>query len=182
MGGVIGATSGKFIIAASALLLQGRIDHQRASIAIAPEATTSAIAPALAARLGGDGPIRINIGAEALRTARPPVEPRPYADADMRIGQDVLSVDPIELDVRRHQAHILLPGEARRAESRMTAYPLARQADGTLRVGRVPGAPPPCPANSSSENADGGESIARLFACSHAKLIFDPGHALLWIG
>ena len=64
MAGVIGATTGKFVMMAATLVLQGRIDNARTGIAIAPGVAISSIGPALAARIRQGSKVKIGIRSE----------------------------------------------------------------------------------------------------------------------
>lgn len=134
MGGITGATSGKFVLMAATLLFHGRVDNARTTIAIVPGAPHSAISETLAKRVRQGAPIKIGIRAEYLHASIAAVEPDPGQGADVRIGQDILDVNPIEIDFLHHQLRLLLAGDAKRAEHGMTAIPVTRQPDGTMTV------------------------------------------------
>ncbi len=137
MGGVVGATSGKFILIAATLLLQGRIDNRRTQIEIVPGARSSTISSAFvdeSARKGMPGSYKIGLRASYFYASIPAVEPMPASGSQLRIGRDILDTHPIEIDFVHRQLRILLPGEMRRAELRSATIPITREADGTLKV------------------------------------------------
>ena len=134
MGGITGATSGKFVLMAATLLFHGRVDNVPTPIAIVPGAPHSAIATTLADRIAHHDRVRIGIRAEYLYAPIASVEPQPADGAAVRIGRDVLDANPIEIDFPRHELRLLLAGEASRAERRMIAIPVTHGADGALTV------------------------------------------------
>ncbi len=68
MGGITGATSGKFVLMAATLLFHGRVDNARTLIAIVPGAPHSAIGATLADRIVHRD--RVKIGIRADRSIR----------------------------------------------------------------------------------------------------------------
>lgn len=134
MGGITGATSGKFVLMAATLLFHGRVDNARSMIVIVPGAPHSAISEALAKRVRRGTPVKIGIRAEYLRASIAWVESDPGQGADVRIGQDILATNPIEIDFTHHQLRLLLAGDARRAERGMTAIPVTHEANGMMTV------------------------------------------------
>ena len=134
MDGITGATSGKFILMAATLLFHGRVDNARSTIAIVPGAPHSAISETLAKRVRQGAPVKIGIRGEYLRASIAGVEHDPGQGADVRIGQDILDANPIEIDFAHHQLRLLLAGDAKRAEHGMTAISVSRQPDGTMTV------------------------------------------------
>lgn len=211
MGGVIGATSGKFILMATSLLLHGRIDGTEVRVAIVPAAPTSALSTALDARIRSrsrKADATIGLRAESFRARLDTLEIAPAGDADLRIGQDLLNEHPIEIDFRHHEIQPLLPGEARRIERTSIAIPVRREADGTLSVDlamgehatirakldlasatgiTVSGSAPAAvvevgPARLPGiEVADGPEPIVGLYAFRSARVIFDLGNDRIWV-
>jgi len=139
MGGVIGATSGKFALMATSLLLHGRIDGMDVRVAIVPAAPTSALSTASAARIRArsrkpDATIGLRAESFQARLDMFEVASVPAPAADIRIGQDLLDEHPIEIDFKHHEIQPLLPGEARRIERASIAIPVRREADGMLSV------------------------------------------------
>ena len=78
--------------------------------------------------------MKIGIRAEYLRASIAGVEHDPGQGADVRIGQDILDANPIEIDFTHHQLRLLLAGDAKRAEQGMTAISVTRRPDGTMTV------------------------------------------------
>ncbi len=207
MGGVTGATSGKFVLMAATLLLHGRVDNARTTIAIVPGAPHSAISETLAKRIGQGAPVKIGIRAEYLRASIPAIEPDLGQGADVRVGQDILDANPIEIDFPHHQVRLLLAGDAKRAERGMTAIPVMRQTDGTMTVPlKLDDAAPTAalldlahPAGVVAPIADaktvalgsvvlnganvsvGAAPSVGLAAFAKARVIFDLGHDRIWI-
>ena len=143
MGGITGATSGKFVLMAATLLFHGRVDNAHATIGLVPGAPHSAIATKFADRIAHRDRVKIGIRAEYLYAPIAAVETDPATGADVRIGQDVLDANPIEIDFPRHELRLLLPGEASRVERGMTAIPVTHQADGSMTVPLTIGSAPP---------------------------------------
>ena len=207
MGGITGATSGKFVLMAATLLVHGRVDNARTTIAIVPGASHSAIGATLAGRIVRLDRVKIGIRAEYLYAPIAAVEPDPAAGADLRIGQDILDANPIEIDFPHHELRLLLPGEAARAERGMTAIPVTHRADGTPTIPlRLDGAAPVAatldlahatqvtatdtaaaavavggvPLKSVQIRAGPAASVG-LAAFAHARVIFDLGHDRIWL-
>lgn len=211
MGGVIGATSGKFVLMATSLLLHGRIDGTDIRVAIVPGAQTSALSMAAEARIrarSGKPEVTIGLRAESFQARRDTLETTPAFDADLRIGQDLLSEHPVEIDFKHHEIQPLLPGEARHFERTSIAIPVRREADGTLSVDLTLGdhatirakldlssatgvtASRPEPATvvrvgparlSGIDMTEGSEPVVGLYAFRSARVIFDLGHDRIWI-
>ena len=211
MGGVIGATSGKFILMATSLLLHGRIDGVDVHVAIVPAAPTSALSTALEARIRSrsrKADATIGLRAESFQARLDTLEVIPAAGTDLRIGQDLLNEHPIEIDFKHHEIQPLLPGEARRIERASIAIPVRREADGTLSVDLAMGEHTTTRAKldlssatgvtvSGSEPAtvvkvgparlpgievtDGPGPVVGLYAFRSARVIFDLGNDRIWI-
>ncbi len=206
MGGMIGATSGKFVLMAATLLFHGRVDNAPTTIAIVPGAPHSAIGTRLADRLAHRDRVKIGIRAEYLYAPIAAVESAPADGADLRIGQDILAAHPIEIDFPHHELRLLLPGEAARAERGMTAIPVTHQADGTMTVPLTLDAAPPTAAvldlahatavtapteasavalgHSILKNAivvHGASPTVGLSAFEDMRVIFDLGHDRIWV-
>lgn len=130
MAGVIGATSGKFVLMGAMLLFQGRVDGDRSVIAVAPGASVSTIAPG---RRAGER-VRIGIGAMNLVAAKPATGEQPGPKVGLTIGRDVLDANPVMIAFPSHRLRLLLPAEARRQEARMVAIPVDEQPGGALSV------------------------------------------------
>ncbi len=206
MGGITGATSGKFVLMAATLLFHGRVDNARTLIAIMPGAPHSAIGATLADRIVHRDRVKIGIRAEYLYAPIAAVEPDPAAGAELRIGQDILDANPIEIDFPHHELRLLLPGEAARAERGMTAIPVTHQADGSMTVPLTLDAAPPTAAvldlahatdvtapNAASAVALGHAALKNavmirgatpsvgLTAFKDMRVIFDLGHDRIWV-
>ncbi|WCM28541.1 hypothetical protein NDN01_06365 [Sphingomonas sp. QA11] len=211
MAGVIGATSGKFILVGAALLLHGRVDEKTVSVSIAPGIATSAMTPELAehVKMRGGGPdVAIHLRAESFRARVAAVETEPGPDAALRIGQDLLDENPIEIDFAHHVLQPLSASEARRLERRSQPIVIRHEPDGTLSVniaadGGAPlsarldlssvggvTAPGFGPANAvkvggvevpKTEVTDGPRPTVGLYAFRHARVIFDLGHDRIWV-
>lgn len=206
MGGITGATSGKFVLMAATLLFHGRVDNARTLVAIVPGAPRSAIGATLADRIVHRDRVKIGIRAAYLYAPIAAVEPAPAPGADLRIGQDILDANPIEIDFRHHELRLLLPDEASRAERGMRAIPVTHQADGMMTVPLTLDTAPPTPAildlahatdvtaptnatavalgRSALENAvvvRGGTPSIGLAAFKDMRVIFDLGHDRIWI-
>ncbi|MDP1027928.1 hypothetical protein Q5H91_11945 [Sphingomonas sp. KR1UV-12] len=206
MAGVIGATSGKFVLAGALLLLKGGVDGQPARIAIAPGAPTSAVGTGVDAH-GGDERT-IHLRAESFRARIAAVEPQPAADAQLRIGQDVLAAHPIAIDFARRTLELLLPGEARAFERDATPIAVGHAADGSLSVEITQAGQPPQRAlldlGSASgitasrlapdasvtvggvalpgaDVADGPRPVVGLYAFRRSRVVFDLGHDRIWV-
>lgn len=206
MGGITGATSGKFVLMAATLLFHGRVDNARTLIAIVPGAPHSAIGATLAGRIVHRDRVKIGIRAEYLYAPIAAVEPDPAAGADLRIGQDILDANPIEIDFPQHELRLLLPGEAARAERGMTAIPVTHQADGSMTVPLTLDAAPPTAAVLDLAHATDvaaptaasavalGHAVLKNAVISHGatpsvgltafkdmRVIFDLGHDRIWV-
>lgn len=209
MAGAIGATGGKFVLMGAALLLHGRVDDNAVRIAIVPGAPTSAVSTALAERIKpGNSDVKIHLRAESFDAKIAAVEPQVGPDADLRIGQDVLSGHPIEIDFVHHQVQPLSPGEAARLEARSQPIAIRHEANGTLSVDVSAGHRPPVSAKLDLSSDLGfaspdGESHAQikvggvdlpqvsvttgarpvigLYAFKHTRVIFDFAHDRIWV-
>jgi hypothetical protein len=211
MAGPIGATTGKFVLMAAALLLHGRVDGQNARIAIAPGAPTSAISAALAERIkphAGDTILHIHLRAETIDAKIEQVEPELEFAAELRIGQDVLNDNPIEIDFRHHVLQPLSQSEARRLERHARAVAIRREANGTLSVDVAAGhqpsvsarldmssdlgfaTPNPPPAGALAvggvalpgvDISSGPQPILGLGAFGQTRVIFDLAHDRIWV-
>jgi len=203
MSGVIGATGGKFVLLAATLLVHGRVDERRVGVAIAPGAATSSIAPDL--RAGRR--IAIGIGAMRTRADTPRAGDQP-AGVALTIGRDLIDGNPIAIDFPARQLRLLSARDAARREARMTAIPIARDADGgmtvplsideapavraTLDLASPDGVGAPV-AGGSSRIRIGGVALAGviatvaaqprvgLLAFARSTVIFDLGHDRIWI-
>ena len=206
MGGITGATSGKFVLMAATLLFHGRVDNAHTLIAIVPGAPHSAIGATLVDRLVHRDRVKIGIRAEYLYAPIAAIEPDPAAGADLRIGQDILDANPIEIDFPHHELRLLLPGEAARAERGMTAIPVTHQADGSMTVPLTLDAAPPTAAVLDLAHATdvtapiaagavalghavlknaviirGATPSVGLTAFKDMRVIFDLGHDRIWV-
>lgn len=207
MGGITGATSGKFVLMAATLLFHGRVDNARTTIAIVPGAPHSAISETLAKRVRQGAPVKIGIRAEYLRASITGVERDPGQGADVRIGQDILDANPIEIDFAHHQLRLLLAGDAKREERGMTPIPVTRETDGTVTVPlRIDDAAPtaalldllrptgvvapvassksvalgPVALNTAEVSVGANPSVG-LGAFAKTRVIFDLGHGRIWV-
>ncbi len=206
MGGIIGATSGKFVMMAATLLFHGRVDNARATIAIMPGVPHSALATKLAERIAHRNRVKIGIRAEYLHAPIAAIEPEPATGADVRIGQDILDANPIEIDFTNHELRLLLAGEASRVERGMIAIPITHQADGSMTVPLAIGSAPPTAAildlarptdviaPTSADVAALGHVVLKnavvtqgatpsvgLAAFRNMRVIFDLGHDRIWV-
>ena len=205
-----GVTSGKFVLMAAGLLLHGRIDDVPGKIAIVPAAPLSAIAPDLLAKVDHRSPatpIKIGIRGSSFRAVVATVEEPPFPGADLRIGRDLLDAHPIEIDFRDRSLKLLLPGEARHEEAKMTAVSVAKAADGALSIlVSIGDAPPvaatldlsslmPAEAAATVTNAstgtitlrnvqtdDSGAPKVSLSAFAGRAIILDLSYDRLWVG
>lgn len=143
MGGITGATSGKFVLMAATLLFHGRVDNAHATIGLVPGAPHSAIATKFADRIAHRDRVKIGIRAEYFYAPIAAAETDPATGADVRIGQDVLDANPVEIDFPRHELRLLLPSEASRVERGMTAIPVTHQANGSMTIPLTIGSAPP---------------------------------------
>ncbi len=207
MGGMIGATSGKFVLMAATLLFHGRVDNAPTTIAIVPGAPSSAIGEAIAKRVRQGAPVKIGVRGEYLRASIAAVEPDPGQGADLRIGQDILDANPIEIDFAHHALRLLLAGEATRVERGMTAIPVTHRADGMLTIplqlddaaqinavldlGHATSVTAPDMTAKtvsigsvklkSVQIAPGAAPSVGLAAFAQARVIFDLGHDRIWL-
>lgn len=206
MGGVTGATSGKFVLMAATLLFHGRVDNARTTIALVPGAPHSAISTTLAQRMTGKTRVKIGIRAEYLYASIATVEPDPAPGAELRIGQDILDANPIEIDFAHHELRLLLPDEASQAERQMRAIPVTHQADGRMTVPLMLDDAPPTAAvldllhatDVTAPTAAKVVAIGRsplkdavvtrgatpsvgLTAFKDMRVIFDLGHDRIWV-
>lgn len=211
MPGPIGATSGKFVLMGAALLLHGRVNGSDVRVAIMPGTPTSAISAALADRLAkrhGEAGLTIHLRAESFRAKIATVEPELGADADIRIGQDVLSANPIDVDFAHHQVRPLSQSEARRIERNSRPIVIRHEADGTLSVDVEADGAPAQPAQldlsstlglttpdaqsetrlrvggvdlPSVSTTPGSKAVVGLYAFRHVRVIFDLDHDRLWV-
>lgn len=209
MPGVIGGNSGSFVLAATTLLLHGWVNDTKARVAIVPGAPTSAITPALAERIkaAGKPDLKIELRAESFRAPLPAIEAAPANDADLRVGQDLLATQPIEIDFPHHGVQPLSPGEARHDEQAYRPIAVQRGPGGLSVVVAVDGAPPFRAALDLSsqaglaapglagqgkvtigsvavpgvELAAGAQAVVGLYAFRHMRVIFDLAHDRIWV-
>ena len=126
MGGVVGAVSGKFVLAAAGILVASRVDHERVNALIDPSLAHTEISRALADRLEPRTPhapgqtltlrhgTMIGLGAKEFdapgltvgATHAPP-------GIDLVIGRDILEAERIDLDFVHRQLSLVTPGEYR---------------------------------------------------------------------
>lgn len=211
MPGPIGATSGKFVMMGAALLLHGRIAGSDVRMAIMPGAPTSAITASLAKRVPkyhGDADVTVHLRAETFRARIATIEPDIGTDADVRLGQDVLAGNPIDVDFQHHALQPLSPSEARRLQSKSRPIAIRHEADDTLSVDVEVDGKPAMPARldlaapvgfatpdavSGKDVRVGGVSlhdvsivpgdtpVVGLYAFRRMRVIFDLGHDRLWV-
>lgn len=211
MGGVIGATSGKFVLMGAALLLHGGVDGKKVRIAIVPGAPTSAISPDVTSRMkagGGDKEVTIHLRAESFQSRIDAVEADPAPNADLRIGQDVLTDNPIEIDFGHRGVLPLSDSEARNLKRRSRPISIRHEPDGTLSVELAEQAHKPvravldlaqatevtAPGLSAGsvvtvggvalpniDPTDGPNPTVGLYAFRHLRVIFDLGHDRIWV-
>ncbi|WP_404369734.1 hypothetical protein AB5I39_17475 [Sphingomonas sp. MMS24-J45] len=211
MAGPIGATSGKFVLIGATLLLNGRVNDIPVRLAIVPGASTSAISPDLSARLAarrGGGDVSIHLRAETFRARVESIEGQPSTGAAIRLGQDVLDENPIEIDFAHQRVRPLSPSEATRFERRAQPIALHHEPDGSVSVDLAGGTGTPVSArldlsravgvtmhglNAGSavkvggvalpkvEVSDGPKPVVGLYALRHVRVIFDLGHDRIWV-
>lgn len=211
MGGPIAATSGKFLLIGAALLLNGRVEDKTVRVAIAPGAWTSAISPDLsdwlkARRSGSD--VKIHLRAETFRAHIAAVEAEPGAGAAIRLGQDILAENPIEIDFAHQDVQPLSPSEAARFVRGAQPIALRHEPDGSVSVDLAEGNGAPVravldlsqtvsatmPGLASGrvvkvggvalpniELRDGPKPVVGLYAFRHVRVIFDLGHDRIWV-
>ncbi|MEN2712511.1 hypothetical protein ACQKOH_13625 [Sphingomonas sp. NPDC092331] len=145
MGGVIGAISGKFVIAAAGLLISASIEGRRLRAGIDPGSETSVVSPSIADQIDkgrrphGPGgvlqrgrPMTIALSGgtfpvDALAVAPSPLEP----GTDFRIGRDIVEGHVFDLDFRSRRIRIVLPAEYGRATRWLIPVDLAPGPDGS---------------------------------------------------
>ena len=211
MGGPIGATSGSFILMGAALVLSGRVDDKTVRVAIAPGTWTSAIDPALSDWIKarhGSSDLKIHLRAETFHAQVAAVEAQPSEGAQIRLGQDVLGENPIEIDFAHHALQPLSASEATHFERRSNPITLRREPDGSLSVAlaaasgapvravldlsratgvAMPGLAAGSPvtvggvAFANIDLSDGPKPIVGLYAFRHVRVIFDLGHDRIWV-
>jgi hypothetical protein len=211
MAGVIGATSGKFVLIGAALLLHGRIDGNDARLAIMPGTPTSAITPELADRVKARSKkldVSIHIRSESFRAEITGIEAKPALDAQVRLGQDVLASNPIEFDFAHREALPLSSSEARHLERRSRPITIHHEIDGSLSVeleqnGQAPerarldlslpiGVSVLRPSSLPTikigkidlpkvDVSQGSESVVGLYAFKQVRVIFDLGNDRIWV-
>lgn len=208
MAGVIGATTGKFVLVAATLLLQGRVDNARVGIAIAPGTAASKISPRLAGGIGHGRKVKIGIRGEYAYATIDGVAPSATPGAEMTIGRDILDTNPIEIDFPHHRVRLLLAGEARKIERGMTAIPVAHRPDGaltapiavadgqrldaTIDLASETGVTAPASAGKHDvqvgpatlhdvDLATGDTPSIGLLAFRHVRVVFDLGHDRIWV-
>ncbi|MDF2383175.1 hypothetical protein JMG10_16955 [Nostoc ellipsosporum NOK] len=145
MGGVIGAISGKFVIAATGLLVSASIEGHRLQARIDPRSEASIVSERIADQVDkGSAP---HDAGSLLRRGRPmtiamsggtfPVDAlavapsRVEAGSDFRIGRDILEGHVFDLDFRSRQIRMVLPYEYARATRRLIAVDLTAGPDGS---------------------------------------------------
>ncbi|KQM21369.1 hypothetical protein [Novosphingobium sp. Leaf2] len=209
MGGAIGATTGKFVLLGAALLLHGRVEDKAAHVAIVPGAPTSAMTQALAARIAAPRrKVDIHLRAETFAAAIAAVEPDVGSGADVRIGQDVLNTQPIEIDFAHHDVRPLSPDEAASFKARSHALTMQRGPGGSLTVAIAFASRPATLARLDLSRAVGiaapdavpGEpvkvggvdlrdvavtrepqAVVGLYAFKHTRVIFDLAQGRIWV-
>lgn len=114
MGIMAGATSGKFVLAAAALIFQARVDDHPVRAALIPGAPITRISPHLDAQLHAHGgtEARHKIGIRAMHVFRSLAVVDPDPIAELELGQDALSATPIAIDFRNRTLALLLDSEA----------------------------------------------------------------------
>ncbi|WP_353204859.1 hypothetical protein [Sphingomonas sp.] len=211
MGGPIGATSGTFILIGATLVLSGRVDDKTVRVAIAPGAWTTAISPALSDWIKarhGSSDLKIHLRAETIHAQIATVEAQPSEGAQIRLGQDVLGENPIEIDFAHHALRPLSASEATHFERRAKPIALRHAPDGSLSVALAAGSGAPVRAVldlsratgvvmpglaaeravtvggvvlANAEVRDGPKPIIGLYAFRHVRVIFDLGHDRIWV-
>jgi hypothetical protein len=139
MGGVIGAMSTKFVVAAGTLLLSARVGNHPVRAILDPAAETTLISPSVAGpgRAQSDGvtidrPQWIGLDAHMLRIQKLTVSTS--IPQDSVLGADVLNAAPLLLDFKTHRLQIMEPGSFRRTASTMEALPIATSSEGCLTI------------------------------------------------
>ena len=145
MGGVIGAISGKFVIAAAGLLVSASIEGHRLRAGIDPASETSVVSPGAADQVDmgrrphGPGgvlqrgrPMTIALSGgtfpvDALAVASSPLEP----GIDFRIGRDIFENHVFDLDFPSRRIRMVLPAEYGRATRWLIPVDLSPGPDGS---------------------------------------------------
>ena len=150
MGGVIGAVSNKFALAAATLFLPATVNQHRVQAVIDPSYPTSEIS----ARLAAPGHIEraiqndhratvIGLGAEEFDagTMAAAEESLP-AGIDLRLGRDVLANHIFALNMRRDTIRLVVKSEYRGVTQGLIAVPLESAGGARWRLAaRVDGTP-----------------------------------------
>lgn len=147
MGGVIGAVSGKFVLAATGLLMSATVERQKVRVWIDPASEVSQVSERVAARIekvdqsGTRGdvlklghPVKIGIGAKNIAVDRLAVADKPLGNGvDMVIGRDILENHRFELNFRSSRISIIPSFDYKNATRSMTPVALVPGPDGTWR-------------------------------------------------
>jgi len=145
MGGVIGAVSGKFVLAATGLLFSATVERQKVRAWIDPTAAVSQVSARLAARIDKTGqpsapnsmlvrrrPMTIGIRAETFGVEALSVTTAPLPNGvDFVVGRDILGAHVFDLNFRSSQIRIILPYEYKDLTRHMTPVALTPGPDGT---------------------------------------------------
>lgn len=205
MGGVIGATSSKFILASASLLLQGRVNGELTTLAVMPSARSSAISTARLEKLvhhkNARQPYRIGIRREYFRGFIAINERVPVQGAEVRIGRDLLDSNPLLVDFSGHHLRLLGDNELRRISRTWLPLHLGNGPLGTTIISVAQAgtqgttvsfdfahesAQPEMPVGSYCIAQRAGGAVKRADAIvgmeifSKLKVVFDFAHATLW--
>jgi hypothetical protein len=139
MGGVIGAVSGKFILAATGLLISATVDRHKVNALIDPAAEISQVSGQIADKIDKTTmshapgsmlkrrrPITIGIRAETFELDALPVSSTTLPNGiDLVIGRDVLERHVFDLNFRSKQLRVILPYEYKDFTRHMTSVALS---------------------------------------------------------
>ncbi len=157
MGGVIGAMSSKFVLAAGTLLFASRVGMHSTSATLDPSLPTTEVGGTLAHRLhidAAEGNVSRAIGIGHTEIALRTLAIDPDSPNALTIGADVLRKVELSIDFPRKRLRLIEAGDYRRATSHMTMIPVSFTADGCLsfaatgrdgeplRVALIGGTPP----------------------------------------
>lgn len=146
MGAVWGVVSGKFVVAATGLLISSRVDHGRLQALVDTRAPKSAvsrdfaerrhlIASADALETQARRPMSIGIGALEFDQASLAVSQARFPDgADLMIGRDILGGHVLAIDMRQHVLSLLEKSDQARLPRHFEPVPISVDDQGILKV------------------------------------------------
>ena len=132
MGGVVGAVTGKFIMAGMALCLPMSVNRHRVNAAFDPGAATSSIDRHYASAKT----TRIGVAAESFDVAAGDLQVADRIESacgpvDISIGKDVIAAHLWEIDLSRRRLRLVLPYELSSIEKRFRFEPMS-EADASI--------------------------------------------------